>query len=316
MSYQQKQFHWAAQKERGNRFLIAITALVIKYLPLLMVKFVTFWIVLYFFLTSRSARQNIRRYHQHLQASFPTLQLPKMAVFRHFLAFGEALTDRFAVWGGKITHRDLTMIDPTNINHKIMNMSKDQRGELLVCCHLGNMELARAFSQGEGYENANLNVLIHSPQSAQFNEVLQKAGASELSLIQVSELSVAKMLELQERVDRGEWLAIAADRIPLQGDKTLKIPFLGKEAEFPQGAWLLANILKVPVNLIFCVKEQGKYQIKLMPFSEGILGRGANRDQEIRLAMERYANILAKECAKNPLLWFNFYDFWQENTKK
>ena len=122
------------------------------------------------------------------------------------------------------------------------------------------------------------------------------------------------MLELSQRLEQGEWIAIAADRVPIRGDKTQSINFLGHYAEFPQGAWLLASILKAPLNTIFCLKEKGQYRMKLRRFSPPISGRGKVREENIKQVMQQYADLLAKECAENPLLWFNFYNFW--NDKK
>ena len=123
------------------------------------------------------------------------------------------------------------------------------------------------------------------------------------------------MLELHERIERGEWIAIAADRIPVRGDKTQKIHFLGEKAEFPQGAWLMASILKTPINTVFCLKKRGDYHLKLRHFSASIEGRGKQRAENIEAAMQRYADLLAKECEENPLYWFNFYDFWEDDSK-
>ena len=54
--------------------------------------------------------------------------------------------------------------------------------------------------------------------------------------------------------------------------------------------------------------------MKLRRFSPPISGRGKVREENIKQVMQQYADLLAKECAENPLLWFNFYNFW--NDKK
>ena len=54
--------------------------------------------------------------------------------------------------------------------------------------------------------------------------------------------------------------------------------------------------------------------MKLRRFSPPISGRGKTREENIKQVMQQYADLLAKECAENSLLWFNFYNFW--NDKK
>ena len=68
-----------------------------------------------------------------------------------------------------------------------------------------------------------------------------------------------------------------------------------------------------PINTVFCLKKWGDYHLKLRHFSGPIEGSGKQRAENIEQAMQRYADLLAKECAENPLYWFNFYDFWEDD---
>ncbi|WP_048750139.1 glycosyl transferase family 2 [Aggregatibacter segnis] len=302
--------HWAEQNERGSKLSLNLTRLIVQYCPLWVIKLVTFFVVSYFFLTSQKARRNIRRYQQRLQQTFPQVNLPRYPVFCHFLAFGEAITDRFAVWQKKIRYADLIDDDTDNVYQAIRSGG---RGQILVCSHFGNIEICRALVDNPNHSNFKLNILVHNRHAQAFNKSLEKAGASSLPLIQVEDLDAAKMLELHERLERGEWIAIAADRVPVRGDKTQKVDFLGAQASFPKGVWLMASLLKAPINTIFCLKKWGDYHLKLRHFSGPIEGHGKQRADSIEQAMQRYADLLAQECAENPLYWFNFYDFWEDD---
>ncbi|MGX2974382.1 LpxL/LpxP family acyltransferase [Ursidibacter arcticus] len=299
--------HWAKQQERGSAFFLTLTRLIIKYLPLPLIRIVNFGVVLYFYFTSRQKRYYIAEYQQKLTDLFPETKLPKCAVFRQFLAFGEAITDRFAVWQKQIRYEHLIIDDADNL---YADMGSNGRGQILVCSHFGNIEVCRALVGSSPHKNLRLNILMHNRHSESFNKALIESGADELFVIQVEDLNTQKMLELAEKIEQGEWIAIAADRIPVRGDKTEQVDFLGSPAHFPQGAWLLASLLKAPLNTVFCIKEQGRYRLELRRFCECIQGRGKIRKQNIHYAIQQYADLLAKECAKSPLLWFNFYDFW------
>lgn len=300
--------HWAEQQERGNQFALKATAFIVKYLPLSIIKFCTFWVVLYFYLTSKSTRLNIHRYQQRLVKTFPHIVLPRYSIFKQFMAFGEALTDRFSVWQRKFDPMNLVAVDPDGVYEKIR--SPNGRGQILVCSHLGNVEICRAFANR--HIHFRINVLIHSKHTEMFNQALEKAGAAKLPVIQVEDLNIEIMMDLQRRLEQGEWIAIAADRIPIRGSKTEIVNFLGKETHFPQGAWLLAALLKAELNTLFCYKKSGRYELVLRHFSSAIEGRGEIRERNIQIAVQKYANLLAEECANYPLLWFNFYNFWNE----
>ncbi|MDK4641867.1 glycosyl transferase family 2, partial [Kingella kingae] len=99
-------------------------------------------------------------------------------------------------------------------------------------------------------------------------------------------------------------------RIPIRGEKTVAVQFLGETAQLPQGAWLLAHLLKAKINTLFVLKKQGRYHLILRKFSDVPQWKRANREQEIRQFAQRYADELAQHVAEVPLQWFNFYDFW------
>ena len=109
----------------------------------------------------------------------------------------------------------------------------------------------------------------------------------------------------------GLWLAIAGDRVPLHGARTAQVNFLGHPAPFPQGPWLLAGLLKCPVNLLFFLKHQGRYRVVIEPFAEAIEWRRSDREQVIAEWAARYAERLGHYCLEAPQQWFNFYPFWK-----
>lgn len=301
--------HWAAQNERGNRLFLGITTLMVRYLPAFLMNPCIWFVVLYFYATAPKPRRNIARYQARLQTAFPDAVLPqRLPVFKQFVAFGRAVCDRFAVWQRKIRYEDLVLEDPDDVYALVGDRSL--RGQIFVCSHIGNVEVCRALvSHHQGFK---LNVLVHSRHAEAFNEALQKAGADRIQMIQVSDLDAALMMELNRRIDAGEWLAVAADRVPVRGEKTVSVQFLGRSAEMPQGAWLLAGLLKTRVHTLFCIKQNGRYHLKLRRFLDAADWKRGERNAAVAAAAQQFADVLARECAQNPLQWFNFYDFWND----
>ena len=301
--------HWAAQPERGNRLFLALTTLMVRHLPAWLLNPSIALIVCYFYATAPRARRHIRRYQARLRAAFPAVQLPRMASFRQFTAFGAAICDRFAVWQRKIRYEDLIIEDPDDVYALVKQRG---RGQIFACSHIGNTEVCRALvSHNEGFK---LNVLVYNQHAQAFNEALHKAGAARIQLIQVNDLDANLMLELSQRIENGEWLAIAADRVPVRGEKTVAVQFLGHEAQLPQGAWLLAALLKTQIHTLFCIKQNGRYHLKLRRFADTAGWTRSNRPAQVAAVAQQFANIMAQECAANPLQWFNFYDFWGDEA--
>ena len=299
--------HWADHKERGSFRLMQLTAFGIKLLGRRVLSPVLYAIVLYFFLFGKRARRSSWLYQQRLAdwSGRNELRPTRWRVFGQYMAFADALLDKLDVWNGRLKIEDIEIVDPALLRNQL----RGARGQMLVGAHLGNLEVCRALA--ELGEQVTMNVLVHTRHAEQFNRLLGEAGASHLRLIQVSELNPAVMLQLNQRLENGEWLAIAGDRVPLHGGRNVEVDFLGHPALFPQGPWLLAGLLKCPVNLMFCLKHEGRYRVILEPFTDAVLWRRSDREQVIAHWATRYAERLGHYCLEAPQQWFNFYPFWK-----
>lgn len=301
--------HWADQRERGSPTLMRLTAWAARKLGRRAVAPVVWLIVLYFYAFGARARRAIATYQRRLAESGAlAVPLPRsFPVYRQYLAFAGAMLDKLDVWQGKITMARLDIDDPDHLHGQMGH----GRGQILVGSHLGNIEICRALAEQTG--TLQLNVLVHSKHAVHFNRLLDEAGGG-LRMIQVSELDAAVMLDLAQRLDRGEWLAIAGDRVPLRGDRTAPVQFLGATALLPQGPWLLAGLLGCPVNLLFCTRHGDRYRVSMERLTGRIEWTRATRQARIADWTQRYADRLAAHCRKAPLQWFNFYPFWKDDA--
>ncbi|VVN97285.1 glycosyl transferase [Pseudomonas fluorescens] len=307
MSINTDKEHWAEHKERGSFWLMKLMAFGVKMLGRRVLSPVLHAIVLYFYLFGRSARQSAWQYQQYLAdwSGRTELRPTQRRVFGQFMAFADSMLDKLDVWNGKLGIEHIEIVDPALLRQRL----RGERGQMLVGAHLGNLEVCRALA--ELGEKVTMNVLVHTKHAERFNRLLGEAGATHLRLIQVSELDPVIMLQLNQRLDRGEWLAIAGDRVPLHGGRTVQVDFLGHPAAFAQGPWLLAGLLKCPVNLLFCLKHNGRYRVTLEPFADAILWKRSDREQVIAQWTARYAERLGKYCLEAPQQWFNFYPYWK-----
>lgn len=299
--------HWAARKERGSFIGIKLTAIAVRVLGRRAVAPVIRLIVLYFFCTGRDARRHVREYQQRLASWSGRADLfPRTrSVFAQYLAFGECMLDRFDVWRGKLRLSSIDMDDPDGVRNALLSGG---RGQLLVCTHLGNLDVCRAMAEvGEGVA---LNVLMHLPDAAHFNRLLGESGDRRLRLMHVGDLDTSTMLDLSQRLDRGEWIAIAGDRVPEHGGRTVDADFLGASASFPQGPWLMAAMLRCPVNVVCCLKLAGRYRIHLRRFDDAAGWERGKRDVIVPAIVARYAAWLGERCLDGPLQWFNFHAYW------
>jgi len=117
---------------------------------------------------------------------------------------------------------------------------------------------------------------------------------------------------LQEKLDQGEWVIVAADRVPVQSDRVQPISFLGEEANWPQGAWILASLLKVPVLAVFCYRVENQFEVHIHAIAEKLNFPRNNRLQAMQAITRQYVALLEQHCIRAPYQWFNFYNFWNK----
>lgn len=188
-------------------------------------------------------------------------------------------------------------------------------GKLLLASHLGDVEACRALAQLQG--SKIINALVFSDNAQRFKQIMQEmAPQAGLNLMPVTDIGPETAIQLKEKLERGEWIAIVGDRIavnPQRGGewRVCWSRFMGQPAPFPQGPFILASILGCQVDLIFALRQQGTLRIHCEPFANPLLLPRAERQDALQKTIERYAERLEHYALQSPLDWFNFFDFWQ-----
>ena len=309
MSEDNSSRHWASLEETSLIWGIRLLVWIYRVFGRWAFRLILRPVVSYYYLSGKVAREASLDYLRRLAAYYPELNLNVgwWLSYRHFLSFGETLLDKIIAWTG--------CLDPNQVDFPnrplLLELVGQKRGAMIISGHIGNLELCQAVANIRG--QIRLNILVHTRHAEKFNHLLGRGeGSATIKLIQVTELSPAIAIELQEKIDNGEFLVMVGDRVPVQGGRTVKATFLGEQADFPQGPYLLASLLRCPVFTLFCYPTGGRYRVHLEPFSDvfRIPRLEPQRTQMMETLARRYAEIVEKHCRAEPLQWFNFYPFW------
>jgi predicted LPLAT superfamily acyltransferase len=302
--------HWAQIEE--SSFIWGMQLLLKVYLLLgrRILQCCLYPVVSYYWLINKTGRQASHHYLRRLSAYLPESDIQKANYnsYRHFLSFANAIIDKLAALSGSISPKD---VDYKSRDAIIGHVDNGQ-GLLLLGSHLGNIEVLRAIAGLR--KDVVVNVLVHTQHAEKFNALLNRnAESNRVNLIQVTSINAATAMLLQDKVEAGELVVIAADRTPVSGqNRVSRAVFLGDPAPFPQGPYILASLLKCPVYTLFCLKHQQCQTIYFEHFSDAIVLPRKNREAAIQKYTQDYADRLQRYCLKAPLQWFNFYDFWQD----
>ena len=298
---------WWKKQERGGAFFLRLSLFLAQILPEFILKLIVKIVVWFYYIFSKNERENIAAFRRNLSVFAGTQTLKGTSVFSHFEAFGGAICDKFRVWKGKIKDSELEIIDLERIKSELIGA---QKGQILLTAHLGNVEICKAL--GARVDGFRMVILVYDKNSREFNEALKRISQNDGSvrMMLVNELDVAAMLELKNIVENGEHIGIMGDRTPLGGDKAARVKFLGKEASFNYGPYLIAGILGVKISSLWCQKIDGKFRIELVPLASAVkLGR--DKAAAARQCLQIYVRELENRCKQTPAQWFNFFDFWR-----
>jgi len=299
--------HWTQISEFGSVAGMRLMFLICRILGRWPFRVVLYPVLLWYMVTKPEARASSSDYLRRVAAYQASHIKPGMVtVLRHFASFAENLLDKMLLWSG------LFRTDRVKLQGKelIAAQIAAKSGGLLICCHLGNLELCRVLSKQ--MPGLKLTVLTHTKHAARFNRLLAQLDPdSQLNLMEVTELSPVTAMLLSDKIAQGEFVAIAGDRIPVSRNPRIALArFLGATAPFPVGPYILAGLLQCPTYLMFSMRTGDTSEIHFELFRESIRLPRQRRDEALTGLVAVYAGRLEHFCLRAPLQWFNFYDFW------
>ncbi|MGC3948583.1 MAG: lipid A biosynthesis acyltransferase [Chryseolinea sp.] len=221
--------------------------------------------------------------------------------YRNYYIFAQTLLDKIVVMAGienKLTYE----FDGEENLREIVSRGK---GGILISAHVGNWEAAGHLLKRL---NTRINVVMYDGEQQQIKEYLESVtGKRNLNVILVKP-DLSHVYAMGEALQNNELICLHADRF-LEGNKTVKQEFLGEEANFPLGPFILAASFKAPVSLVFAFKEtRSHYHFFGSPIlqSQGDESKSEFRDRLLRAFVE----ALDQKVKMYPEQWFNYFNFW------
>jgi predicted LPLAT superfamily acyltransferase len=295
-----QQAEWVRRPERSNRAMLRLMTWISLRLGRAPARLVLAGISLYFLLFAPAAKAASRAYLRRALDREPQFA----DLFRHFHSFASTIHDRVFLINARF---DLFQVE-VHGEDAIHEVLAAGHGAFLMGAHMGSFEVARAI--GRRQPGLKVAMVMYEENARKLNAALAAINpAAVQEIIPLGQID--SMLRVQACLDEGMVLGVLGDRT-LGGAPTLRVPFLGADAEFPVGPMRLAAMLKRPVLFMSGLYLGGnRYAIhfeRLADFSD--LER-PGRDAAIQSAVVAYAACLERHCRAAPYNWFNFFDFWR-----
>ena len=164
-------------------------------------------------------------------------------------------------------------------------------------------------------------IIMDINMSANFSQTLKEINPDySMNVIDASNFGPESTVYLEEQAEQGALIVAAGDRTAVHNrDKVIKKPFLGREAPFPYGVFLIPALLKLPVYFMFGMRSRmsifnPKYEIYIEKSNVDFNCARKERDGRITECCGEFVEKLERMAIKYPYQWYNFFNFWNQGV--
>lgn len=299
--------NWYEHKETTN-LGYKLMFLMLKLLPSWFMRLLAFPIGFFYWAFDKKTRLISRKYLS---------KVGKKSTLSHVCSFALNLVENVQSWAGKISFKNVNWQND-DVEDLVANINC-ARGCLIVMSHLGNSQMMKALaSMGQSGTERKMSIttIMDSELSAGFGALIKKINPdSNFHIVSSNNIGPDTIFLLQERLEKGEVVVIAGDRIGAHSDRYIELDFLGEKARFPYGVFLLLALLNVPTYFVNGLRHK---DLTLNPQYDMFVKKSQidfdcgrkEREERIQKTARLYAENLAELCKEHPYQWYNFFDFW------
>ena len=260
-----------------------------------LLRFVTF----YYLIFSRKSTRHIFSYFR-LRHGYGVVK-SVFKVYQNYNLLGQALIDKTVIIAG-IPNKFTFNCDGIENLHQIAALKK---GGLLLSAHIGNFEVA---SHLLGEIDASINVVTFDGEDEGIKEYMESVtGKMAVKHIVIKD-DMSHIFAISEALLNNELVCMPADRF-MPGSKTVSLNFLGAEARFPVGPFMLASKFQVPVVFVAVAKESTlHYHFFASKIKEYLY---LEKEDDMQHLLHDFVSYMEEKVKRYPEQWYNYYNFWQ-----
>ena len=312
----EKTKHWSEHREKAGAWQMALFFFLIKILPPFLLSLASYPIGFCYFLFSKKSRDVSRLFLRRFESYKNT---GRLSALKHITAFALTVVEKTQAWGGRIPFKRIHFQDDDIT--ALINGLEQGKGAVLLCSHLGNTELLRAladFRRTGVSREVSVTSVLDAEATQFFSRLLSTLNPrSSLKIISAGSINPGSIIALKEETEQGGIAVIAGDRTSAQNrENVFSLPFLGADASFPCGPFLLSALLEAPVYAVFALRKKDLSPIPdyyLHVHKLGCCGQEISRRDRNKIMeswSRQYAALLEGYLLDHPYQWYNFYDFW------
>ncbi len=262
---------------------------------------VVFWYVLFY----PSIRRKAGFYLRH---RFPGEKLFGHT-FRMCLMLGKALVDRAIV--GILGPAQMKV--KLNGKQELLDLLAEDKGLILINAHAGCWQAAMSAMT---FMDTPVSMLMQREDGDVDRHYFEHAGMECPYHIIDPRSYLGGSLEMLGVLKRKEIMSVMGDRVFGNPKNSIRVPFLGEDANFPISAFKLAAATGTPCAILLSYKTgPDSYELTLAKVIRVPEGTGKSHD-DLRPSVMELVHTLEDYCENHPYQFFNFFDMWAPLTQE
>lgn len=311
----QKHLHWADEKEIVTSRPLKVMLFFVRLLPICVSLAITHCVAILFFIFSKRAKIECRRYQNQMKAFDPHFTI---SLWTQIVSFSLTLVEKIEGWLGRLSLKNISFFqdDIKDLRSRL----ETGKGAVIICSHEGNSEMLRGLANwnrtGVSHRVPVVSVM-DTKSTANFNKMLEHANIKySMNIVDADNITPATICTLQDCVDKGGLVVIAGDRTANKNrNRVFLHNFLGQSAPFAFGAFYMPLLLGVPVYFFFALrkKDYGLFVHYDMHVHKTCTPIPTTKKQRLKAAdalCSEFCSLLENYVKQKPYQWYNFFDFW------
>ena len=318
---EENQLHWSEEKEAvsSSRPLKLLFTLFL-HLPQALVLSLVYPVGFFYLLFSKRARCEARNYQKQLCSFLKETGKPKIRIspYTQIVSFCLCVLEKMEGWLGKVQYNELITHDDDL--QELVGQLEQKKGAIIIGSHLGNIELLRSlssFNRTGVSREIDVTIIMDVSVTEQFTQTLKEINPKYSSnIISPESITPETAILLQEKLDNGGLVVYTGDRTSAQNKTRLfREKFLGREADFPYGVFMMSAILDAPTYFMFALRTKNatlhpKYNMFIEKAKVNFKCSRNERNAKIHELCCEFIEKLEKYCVQFPYQWYNFHNFW------
>lgn len=289
-------------KQRGSGAGLFIVYLFFRLFGYWGLRFILYFVVFYFTLTTPSLKRHLRQYYLACTGKFNYL-----VYYRHLFMFALVFSDRFL-------SKKFSALYHVVARNETPYITNESKGVLFLFSHVGDWSTCGLLPS---QKNVPINIVMNEviKESIQsFANSLAKETANTMHVIDLSSGAIAVAIQVARAFQNGEIVAMMADRF-LTIESSINVTFLGETVRFNKNPFEVAYNRKVPLIALSSLREcdyhYGVYYHWLTPYDYTL-----PKEEAIALVAQEYATLLERIVQEHPDQWFNHYDYFGDPSSR